>query len=306
MNRLLRSYLLSPLLFISHIGFGQSFLERGVASYNQGDLKQAERWFDWAIEADSMDAVAFMNRGQVRLNRKNTEGALRDFQTSTELDTANGDAHFLLALAAFQLRRYDVAIDGNSAAIQLKSSFGSQSYLNRAQCLIRLGMNKKALADLTEAIKMKDSNLKQAHFDRGQVYMRLNEKKLAVDDYKEVVKLNPNNLQLTWDIGRVSYEIENYVDALSYYSKTIERIEEPQAQMYLVRGEVFEKLENYEAAIQDYTRVIEMKQSLANAHYLRGQATARLGKKEDACLDWKKAAELGHQDAKGVIVYNCK
>ena len=38
------------LLFISHIGFGQSFLERGVL-YNQGDLKQAERWFDWAIEA---------------------------------------------------------------------------------------------------------------------------------------------------------------------------------------------------------------------------------------------------------------
>lgn len=287
-------------------GFAQSFLERGVRSFNQGDLKQAERWFDWAIAADSTDATAFLNRGMVRRSRKNIEGSLQDFLISTDLDSANGDAHFLKAFAAFQLGRYDLAIDGNTVAIVLGSSYGSQAYLNRAQTLVRLGKNKKALEDLTAAIKLKDFNLKQAHFDRGQLYMRNNEKQLALEDYKKVIELNPENLQLTWDIGRVSYEIENYVDALSYYSKAIERIEDPQAQMFLVRGEVFEKLKNYEAAIQDYTRVIEMKQNLANAYYLRGQATARLGKKEEACVDWKKAAELGHEEAKGVIVYNCE
>jgi tetratricopeptide (TPR) repeat protein len=178
--------------------------------------------------------------------------------------------------------------------------------MNRAQAFLRAGKNKKALEDYASAIVLKDERQQQAYFDRGQLHMRLNDKKSALEDFKKVIELNPNNLQLTWDVGVLAYELELYTDALSYYSKTIDRMDQPQAQMLLVRGEVFEKLKNYQAAIQDYTRVIEMKQNLANAHYLRGQAKARLGKKEEACVDWKKAAELGNSEAKGVIVYNCE
>ena len=295
------------LLSLSTIdGQAQTFMERGIASYNQNDLKQAERWFDWAITADSTDPMGWMNRGQVRRNRRNVQGAYDDFSKTVTLDSTNGDGYFMLALTAHQLGNYNEALAANTKAIEIGNGYGSQTLLNRAQTYIRLGKNQKALEDFATAIKMKDANLKQAHFDRGQLYMRTNETKLALEDYKRVVELNPNNLQLTWDIGRISYEIEEYTDALTYYSKAIDRIDKPQAQMLLVRGEVFEKLKNYEAAIQDYTRVIEMKQDLANAHYLRGQATARLGKKEEACVDWIKAAELGHQEAKGVIVYNCK
>ncbi len=303
----MKAFSIILLVLLSSIGTqAQSFLERGVSSFNQGDLKQAERWFDWAIMADSSDATRWMNRAQVRRNRRNTQGVYSDLKKVVELDSSNGDGHFMLALTAFNLGYYNEALDGNTKALQLGNSYGSQALLNRAQTYIRLGKNQKALEDYALTIKMKDQNLKQAHLDRGQLYMRMNEKKLALKDFKKVVEINPNNLQLTWDIGRVSYEIEEYTDALSYYSKAIDRIDKPQAQMLLVRGEVFEKLKNYQAAIQDYTRVIEMKQNLANAHYLRGQAIARSGDTEAACVDWKKAAELGHTEAKGVIVYNCK
>jgi len=295
------------LVLLSSIGTqAQSFLERGVSSFNKGDLKQAERWFDWALAADSSDATIWMNRGQVRRSRRNHNGAFEDFKKAFELDSSNGDAQFMMALAAFQLGNFNSALNANSKALELGNSYGSQTLLNRAQCFIRLSKNEKALQDYASAIKLKDGNLKQSYFDRGQLYMRMNDKSSALADFKKVVEINPNNLQLTWDIGRVSYEIEEYADALSYYSKAIDRMEKPQAQMLLVRGEVFEKLKNYEAAIQDYTRVIAMKQNLANAYYLRGQAKARLGNKEDACVDWQKAAELGNSEAKGIIVYNCK
>jgi tetratricopeptide (TPR) repeat protein len=307
MMRVLKYKMLVLMLNLAAIAAqAQTFMERGIASYNQNELKQAERWFDWAITADSTDPMGWMNRGQVRRNRRNVQGAYDDFAKTVILDSTNGDGYFMLALTAFQLGNYNEALSANSKAINIGNSYGSQTLLNRAQTYVRLGKNQKALEDFAAAIKMKDSNLKQAHFDRGQLYMRLNETKLALEDYKKVVELNPNNLQLTWDIGRLSYEMEDYTSALTYYSKAIDRIDKPQAQMLLVRGEVFEKLKNYEAAIQDYTRVIEMKQELANAHYLRGQATARLGNAEEACVDWKKAAVLGHEEAKGVIVYNCK
>lgn len=284
----------------------QTFLERGVAAFNQGDLQQAQRWFDWAVEADSTDPTCYLNRGQVKRSRNNIQGAKEDFEKAVALAPEDGDAHFWLALAAFGAGDYDAAINENSKAIKLYSSMASQAYLNRAQTFIRLGKNKRALTDLDSVIVMKDHNLMSAHFDRGQLYMRMNDQRSALKDFKKVVELNPENIQLTWDIGRVSYEIEEYADALSYYSKAIDRVGNPQPQMLLVRGETFEKLKNYEAAIQDYSRVIEAKHNLAEAHYLRGQAEARLGDKDSACVDWKKAAELGHTEAKGVIVYNCK
>lgn len=284
----------------------QSFLERGVAAFQQGDMQQAERWFDWAITADSSDATAWSNRAQVRRSRNNHRGALEDLMNLIEIAPSNGDAHFLLGLVSYKLGRFDVALDANSEAIKLGCSFGSQPYMNRAQTYLRLGQNQKAIADLDSVLTFKDNNEMQASLSRGQTHLRMNNTKLAIADFKKVVEIDPTNLQLTWDIGQLSYNLEEYADALSYYSKAIDKLDTPQAQMLLVRGEVFEKLTQYEAAIQDYSRVIEMNPNLANAYYLRGQAKARMGSKEMACTDWKKAAELGHSEAKGVIVYNCK
>lgn len=303
MKRLLQTVVF---VFAVQVVFGQTFLERGVQSFNEGDYKQAINWFDWAAKADSTDPVCFSNRAHAKRSVSDFQGAFQDFRKTTELNPDDGNAYFWLALCAFNIGEYQTSLDANSKAIELGSEQGSQAYMNRAQTFMRLGQNQKALTDYDSVIVANDQRLMQAHFDRGQLYMRMNDSRTALKDFKKVVELNPQNVQLTWDIGRVSYDLEEYVDALSYYSKAIDRIDEPQPQMLLVRGETFEKLKNYEAAIEDYTRVIDSQFNLADAHYLRGQAKARLGNTEAACIDWKTAAELGHTEAKGVVVYNCK
>jgi len=302
------SRLLFCVLFLLNfqLAVGQSFLELGVNSFNEGDLKQASRWFDWAIKADLTNPTCYLYRGQVKRSQNDFQAAFSDFKKVVELSPKNGDGFFWMALAAINIGDYATSKDANTKAIELGSSLGSQAYLNRAQTFIRLGMNKQALADFDTVIALKDQNLMNTYFSRAELYMRLDDKRSALSDYKKVVELNPVNVQLTWDIGRVSYEIEEYVDALTYYSRAMEKQENPEAQLFLIRGEVFEKLKNYEAAIEDYTRVIEMNPNLAEAHYSRGQARARAGDSKSACIDWKKAAELGHEEAKGVIVYNCK
>ena len=298
--------LIIALILGCNLAFGQSFMERGFVSFNEGDYKQAVNWFKWAIKADSSDSKAFLNRGNSFRMLKNYEQAFNDFEAAITLDSSDGNSHFLFGLSAFYLGDMKSSLAGNSEAINRGSDYGSQAWLNRAQTYIRLGKNQKALKDFSSVIELKDHNLMNAYFERGQLYMRMDDKKSALTDYKKVVELNPKNIQLTWDIGRVSYEIEEYADALSYYSKAMDELDEPEAHLFLIRGEVFEKLKHYEAAIEDYSRVIEMNPNLAHAHYSRGQAKARMGKTEAACVDWKKASELGHDEAKGVIVYNCK
>lgn len=303
MNRLL----LCVFFFVNvQLVAGQSFLDLGVNSFQEGDLKQASRWFDWAIKADSTNPVCYLNRGHVKRSQNDFKQAFSDFKKASALNPKDGDTFFWMALSAFNTGDYQSSLEGNTKAIELASSQGSQAYLNRAQTFVRLGKNKPALADYDSVIVRKDQNLMNAYFGRGELFMRMDDKKSALTDYKKVVELNPSNVQLTWDIGRVSYEMEEYADALTYYSRAIGKLEKPEADLFLIRGEVFEKLKNYDAAIEDYTRVIEMKSNLANAHYSRGQAEARKGDSKAACIDWKKAAELGHEEAKGVIVYNCE
>jgi tetratricopeptide (TPR) repeat protein len=294
------------LLIGYNLALGQSFMARGTASFKEADYKQAANWYKWAIKADSSNSEAFFNRGNAFRMLKNYEKAFSDFKVAIKLDSSDGNAHFLFGLSAFYLGNMNASLEGNSEAIKYGSNYGSQAWLNRAETYIRLGENKKAIKDFSAVVELKGHNLMNAHFYRGQLHMRMNDKISALSDYKKVIDINPKNVQLTWDIGRVSYEIEEYADALTYYSRALEQIDEPQAQLFLIRGEVFEKLKHYAGAIEDYTRVIEMNPNSANAYYGRGQAKARSGDNAAACVDWKVASKLGHQEAKGVIVYNCK
>lgn len=294
------------LVFSSQCYSQNWFADLALRSFQQGNLKQAQRLFYWAIAADSLNAELWSNRAHIKRKRRNINGAYSDFKNSVEIAPKNTHNQFYLAITAHQTGNYQEAVTANTKVIKLGNSKGSQTFLNRAASFIQLGKNDKALADFDSAIKLNDDNLKQAYFDRGQFYLRTNKKALALEDFKSVIELNPENVQLCWDVGVLAYELEKYTDALTYYSKAIDKLDQPQAQTLLVRGEVFEKLENYQAAIQDYSRVIEMQENLSDAYYLRGEAKARLGNTEEACTDWKKAAELGNKEAKDVVVYNCK
>jgi tetratricopeptide (TPR) repeat protein len=59
-------------------------------------------------------------------------------------------------------------------------------------------------------------------------------------------------------------------------------------------------------AIKDYNKAIELNSKLACAYRNRGITKYILGEKEEACLDWIKAAELGDKKAPGLLLKNCK
>jgi Tfp pilus assembly protein PilF len=56
-------------------------------------------------------------------------------------------------------------------------------------------------------------------------------------------------------------------------------------------------LKNFTSAIADYTKVIEMDPRNHEAFTNRGVAYQYMGENIRACLDWKKAAEMGSEKA---------
>ena len=63
---------------------------------------------------------------------------------------------------------------------------------------------------------------------------------------------------------------------------------------------------NYKGAIRDCTRAIKINSKDAFAFSNRGNAKLMLGKRDEACLDFRKARELGMFQAKEMIKQHCK
>ena len=63
---------------------------------------------------------------------------------------------------------------------------------------------------------------------------------------------------------------------------------------------------NYTGAIEDLTKAIAVDHTFNGAFQVRGMAKKELGDLKGACEDWKKAAELGHEDALELLEEHCE
>ncbi len=77
------------------------------------------------------------------------------------------------------------------------------------------------------------------------------------------------------------------------------------AEDYFKSGNTKYDLKDYKGAIQDYTKAIELNPKYADAYYNRGIAKIELGQKDNGCLDFSKAGELGHAEAYESIKEYC-
>ena len=55
----------------------------------------------------------------------------------------------------------------------------------------------------------------------------------------------------------------------------------------------------------DFSKAIEINPNYLKAYYNRGVMEFKLGQKENACVDWAKAGELGYPQAERLIKKNC-
>jgi len=84
---------------------------------------------------------------------------------------------------------------------------------------IGLGKPQNALSYLNMAEKQKESPRFEIFFHRGVAYSHLNNLDQAIAWYKIAEKLHPNNSRLLFNIALVYDRMQNYQDALDYYSR---------------------------------------------------------------------------------------
>jgi len=141
---------------------------------------------------------------------------------------------------------------------------------------LKLGLSKRnagdyqgALIAFNEAIEIDPDNSK-SYIDRGICNDLLGDPKSAIDDYNIAIEIDPKN----WT---------------AYYSRAV-----------TLRDSGLNDL-----AIRDFTKTIELNPECIWAYNNRGSLKYKESDIENACSDWKKAADLGDKDAHQHYIEYC-
>lgn len=129
------------------------------------------------------------------------------------------------------------------------------------------------------------------------------------DSLKKVVKkstkaISINNKDIDAYIIRANAKLElgNYKEAIKDFSKAIE-LSPGNANAYHGRAlanadlAIENNFKNPKIALDDYNKAIELNPNFALAYNHRGWYKFLIKDKEGACLDWKKALDLGSSDS---------
>jgi tetratricopeptide (TPR) repeat protein len=171
------------------------------------------------------------------------------------------------------------------------------------------GLDKAKSGDIKGAID--DFNKAISIEPTGEIYYnRANAKSIdgdfegAIPDYDKIIELKYKLDDAYFERGYCKQEIDNITGAIDDYTKAIE-INKDFAIALNNRGTLLARRKDYKAALKDFNQVVKLIPDQAESYVSRGIVKKELGDKTGACIDWKKASELGNTHVNKFIRENC-
>jgi tetratricopeptide (TPR) repeat protein len=165
------------------------------------------------------------------------------------------------------LRDYDRAIEDYNHAINLNSRQGTY-FFNRGLSYCQKRDYEDAIADFDRAIQLKPSDA-EYYVQRGVCYHHKRDYERAIADFDRAIQLEPQNPDYYWERGK------------SYHNQCF----------YLRKGK-------FDCAIADFDRCIRLVPENAAYYFSRGLSYKLKGDHRAARVDFQRAADIGHEQAK--------
>lgn len=167
-------------------------VHQGIAGWVKGDsvvlYDRAVDYFTQEIQTNP-STRAFINRGNLWLERQEFDIAIGDFTEAIKLDPSETVAFAARGTVWIKKKAYDKAIADLNEAVRLDPSEAG-AFLNRGAAWSAKKIYDKAIADFTEAIKI-DSRYTWAYNGRGVAWNEKKNFERALADYNEAIRIDP-------------------------------------------------------------------------------------------------------------------
>ena len=217
-----------------------------------------------------LDLNALMEIGhKIKIN--DIEDAINDLNKAIELNPNDANAHLLRGKAKLGLNQYKNAIDDFSKAIELD-----------------------VRGPLTPPLHITYAKI-------GEAKLGLKQYKNAIDDYSKAIELNPNDTNAYFYRGFAKRGLKDYQGSREDFTKAEEidpkncdSSHQLMARWNLreYQEEIKKELQKYQESVDDLTKLLEMYPNDVNTLLLRASAKRKLGDKEGAAEDDRKAKKL--------------
>lgn len=278
------------------------FNNLGIAKYRLGDYNGAKEDYLMAMSLDSMSENIYKNMGLLMFQYDDFEAVVENYKKAVNLDSLDSDSYFYIGAANANLGSYDVALTNYMKSMELGEE-GDVIHNSMGVSYYKLEDYNSAIYAFKKAIE-KDSTNDQYVMNLANTYVALEDYSLAIDNFKSLLERD-ETYHGVWAALSTAYLSASSNDgALNAINKALELFPDS-AEYFAQRAAVYEQKGQYTLAIDDYTSAINLQQA-AYLYLNRGLAQQNLSNKFEACKDYKKAAELGAEEAEDFLVEQCK
>jgi protein O-mannosyl-transferase len=190
-----------------------------------------------------------------------------------------------------QRKEYDKAMEDFNMAIKIEPNF--MAYTNRGKVYEETKEYDKAIADYNQAIKVEPSRM-EAYINRGNTYYKIKEYDKAIDDYNQALILNSSSPKPYTCRGNVYFDKGDYDRALADYNKAL-TVEPASDEAYNNRGTFYGFMKEYDKAISDFTSALSINPNNIEAYYNRGITYSNMKEYKKALDDLMKIQSMGYQ-----------
>lgn len=240
---------------------------KGKSNLKLNNYTEAIKNFSRAIDSDEkFEPYYYRSRAYLEINE--LENSASDLEKAISYNPQNVDALFDFAYVQTLLGDYESALDTYNKVINIEP-LNSSAYVNIGNLKGRMGDSESAIQYFSKAINIKPNDV-LAYFNRATEKLIINDKKGAVEDLSFCVSIDSTNINTYFLLAETMIEIKDYKNAISKINKI-----------------VFIDPQN------------------ARAFFLKGKSELAIDQKDNACMDLRKAGELGYYDAYELITKNC-
>lgn len=186
---------------------------------------------------------------------------------------------------------------------EFKFVYGAQ---NREEFTIDSILIEKYRQQDDSLFNIMDDSAKANYIYKNALILHQNNKhREALNNLNLSIKYDSLNSEFYYSRGVILYQQFNQLDsAILNMTKTI-NLNPSDWRAYQNRGYYYFLLENYEESLPDINKVIYLNPDLPIAYLLRGMLKEILDDIEGACIDFKKADNLGNEDAAIKLMQKC-
>lgn len=217
------------------------------------------------------------------------------FKDVSEKYPANYHSYAVRGLYHLSAQNAETAIPLLEAAVKRKDDFHEGFYNLGIAYGNHLQQHETALKNYNRGIDLQPDDSKY-FVARGTLLGRMKKYSAAEADFNEALRLDPENARAYENLGVIYADQQDFESAIDYYTISI-RLDSGNANTYISRGAAYSFLERHAEAIADYNTALSITPDNTQAIFNRGVSEFKRSNSQRACIDWKKAMDMGNTQA---------